>query len=70
MFTGPRFPAMELVCSYAKVPSLLYYDKSGDVSAAGFEVLNESVTGVALKEGWTKAEWLVFIVLRRCRAQS
>lgn len=60
---------MEPANSHVKVPSLLYYDKSGNVSAAGFEALSES-TEDALKKGWTKAEWLVFTVLWRCRTQS
>ena len=59
LFTGHRFPGQELVCGDAKVPSILYYDRSGNVKAAGAEVLNESITEVALTEGWTKAERLV-----------
>ena len=57
--TGPRFPGQAQVNGDAKVPSLLYYDKSGNVRAAGAEVLTESVNEDALTEGWTKAEWLV-----------
>ena len=45
----------------AKVPSLLFYDKSGEVRAAGAEVLTESVIETAMMEGWTKAEWLVIL---------
>ena len=56
--TGPRFPAQALVHGDAKVPSLLYYDKTGNVRAAGAEVLTESVLEAALTEEWTKAEWL------------
>ena len=43
----------------AKVPSLLFYDKSGKVRAAGAEVLTESIRETAMMEGWTMAEWLV-----------
>ena len=57
--TGPRFPAQALVNGYAKVPSLLYYDKTGNVRAAGVEVLTESVCEAALTEKWTRAESLV-----------
>ena len=48
---------MALVNGDAKVPSLLYYDKSGNVRAAGAEVLNEDVIVAALTEEWTRAEW-------------
>ena len=58
-FTGLRFPAQELVRADAKVPSLLYYDKSGNFRAAGAETLTESVIQTALIEKWTMAEWLV-----------
>ena len=57
--TSPRFPARALVNGDAEVPSLLYYDKTGTVRAAGAEVLAESVLETALTEEWTKAEWLV-----------
>ena len=57
--TRPRFPAQALVNGDAKVPSLLYYDKTGNVRAAGAEVLTESVLEAALTEEWTKAESLV-----------
>ena len=48
VFTGLRFPAQELVRADAKVPSLLYYVKSGNFRATG-----------ALIEKSTLAEWLV-----------
>jgi molecular chaperone DnaK (HSP70) len=57
--TGPRFPSQAQTGGDAKVPSLLYYDKTGNVRAAGAEVLTENVLEDALTEEWTKAEWLV-----------
>ena len=57
--TGFRFPAQALACGDAKVPSLLYYDKGGDVKAAGAEVLTEGIIESALTAGWIRAEWLV-----------
>ncbi|KAI9572596.1 hypothetical protein HD554DRAFT_2014396 [Boletus coccyginus] len=54
---------LALVSDEAKVPSLLYYDKSGNVRAAGAEVLTESVVKAALTEGWTRAECFVIIDL-------
>ena len=56
---GPRFPAQALVNGDARVPSLLYYDGTGNVRAAGAEVLTESVLETALTEKWTMVEWLV-----------
>ncbi|KAF8555315.1 hypothetical protein OG21DRAFT_1483977 [Imleria badia] len=55
--TGPRFPSQAAVGGEAKVPSLLYYDKAGNLRAAGAEVLAENMLEAALTEGWTKAEW-------------
>jgi hypothetical protein len=57
--TGPRFPAQPPTGGDAKVPSLLYYDKTGNVRAAGAEVLTENALEDALSNEWMKAEWLV-----------
>ena len=59
VWIGLKFPAQAQVNGDAKVPFLLYYDKTGCVSAAGAEVFTESVDVAALTEGWSKAEWLV-----------
>jgi hypothetical protein len=56
---GPRFPAQTQTGGDAKIPSVLYYDKTGNIRAAGAEVLTESVLEDALNNEWTKAEWLV-----------
>jgi len=52
-----KFPAQPPTGGDAKVPSLLYYDSTGNVRAAGAEVLTESVLEDALNNEWTKAEW-------------
>ena len=52
-----RFPG--LLPGNSDVPSILYYDKSGNVKAAGAEALLESVVDTALTEGWVMAEGLV-----------
>ncbi|KAI9572586.1 hypothetical protein HD554DRAFT_2202484 [Boletus coccyginus] len=57
VFGVTRFPAQGQGSRDAKVPSLLYYDRNGNVRAAGAEVLTESVIESALTEEWTKAEW-------------
>jgi len=52
-----RYPAQEKVGGDAKIPTILYYDKSGNVQAAGAEALNDRIQDEAVKNGWTKAEW-------------
>ena len=58
---GVRFPAQRAARSDTKVPSVVYYDKSGALRAAGAEVLAQDIVEAALSEGWTRAEWLVSI---------
>ncbi|KAI9566246.1 hypothetical protein HD554DRAFT_2025961 [Boletus coccyginus] len=41
----------------AKVPSVLYYDASGNVKAVGNEALSMHTINDAEENGWTKAEW-------------
>ncbi|KAF8549070.1 hypothetical protein OG21DRAFT_1515573 [Imleria badia] len=52
-----RFPGQAAVGGDAKVPSLLYYDRTGNIKAAGAEVLTEGVLEAALTEEWTRVEW-------------
>ena len=59
IFTIHRYPGHGQVQGDAKIPSLLYYDKNGDVRAAGAEALAQMTTDVPDVEGWTLAEWLV-----------
>ena len=58
-FTGHRFPSQGVCHADTKVPSVLYYDKTGSVRAAGAEVLARDVIERALTEEWSKAESLV-----------
>ena len=58
-FIGHRFPSQGVGYTDAKVPSVLYYDKTGIVRAAGAEVLAQDVNERALIEEWSKAESLV-----------
>ncbi|KAF7362770.1 hypothetical protein MVEN_00626700 [Mycena venus] len=52
-----RFPAQDHVGGDSKVPSVVYYDRSGRVRACGAEALQESVVEQAGQERWEKAEW-------------
>ncbi|KAN0086227.1 hypothetical protein V8E55_007361 [Tylopilus felleus] len=56
VFSVTRFPAQGIARADSKVPSLLYYDKSGALKAAGAEVLTSDVIQTAQTEGWTKAD--------------
>ncbi|PBK65414.1 hypothetical protein ARMSODRAFT_940364 [Armillaria solidipes] len=49
-----RFPEQEHVGSDAKIPSILYYDKTGTVRAVGAEALKDSILEQADEEGWFK----------------
>ncbi|KAJ2928087.1 hypothetical protein H1R20_g9022, partial [Candolleomyces eurysporus] len=52
-----RFPGHEQIRGESKIPTVLYYDKSGNVRAIGAEAMREGIAETALDEGWTKAEW-------------
>jgi hypothetical protein len=36
---------------------VIYYDKAGNVCAAGAEAMSEEIFETALDEGWVKSEW-------------
>ncbi|KAJ7704328.1 hypothetical protein B0H17DRAFT_1039291 [Mycena rosella] len=52
-----RFPAQDHVGGDSKVPSVIYYDRSGSPKACGAEALQEAVVEEAEAAGWEKAEW-------------
>lgn len=60
--TNLRFRGINSKVYWNDLPSQLYYDRSGNVRAAGAEVLTESIIETALREGWTKAEWCSYNV--------
>ncbi|EJD06533.1 uncharacterized protein FOMMEDRAFT_76543 [Fomitiporia mediterranea MF3/22] len=51
-----RYPGQEHVTGNTKIPSLLYYDRSGRVVAAGAEAESGQTADEAEDEGWTKVE--------------
>ena len=53
------FPAQEHAGGDSKIPSVLLYDKQGNVRAAGAETLQEDIMEIAFEEGWFKSEWYV-----------
>jgi N-formylglutamate amidohydrolase len=52
-----RFPAQEHVGGNSKIPSVVYYDKTGAVRAVGAEAFQQNVIEEAEVEGWDKVEW-------------
>lgn len=52
-----RFPAQESISGASKIPSIIYYDKTGKVRAVGAEAISDEVCERADDEGWVKSEW-------------
>jgi hypothetical protein len=54
-----RFPAHEQISGASKIPTIIYYDRAGNVCAVGAEALTEGIFETAEEEEWVKAEWSV-----------
>jgi hypothetical protein len=54
---GYRFPAHEHITGASKIPTVIYYDRSGKVRAVGAEAMKEGIYEIAEDENWVKAEW-------------
>ena len=54
-----RFPGQEHVAGNSKIPSIVYYDRDGNVMVAGAEADNASIASQAEDEYWIKAELYV-----------
>ncbi|TEB37894.1 hypothetical protein FA13DRAFT_1725514 [Coprinellus micaceus] len=52
-----RFPAHEQISGASKIPTVIYYNKDGDVCAAGAEAMREGIYEMAMDEEWIKSEW-------------
>ncbi|EIW83972.1 hypothetical protein CONPUDRAFT_50452 [Coniophora puteana RWD-64-598 SS2] len=51
-----RFPGQEHVAGNSKIPSIMYYDRTGKLMAAGAEADSTQIAALAEEEGWTKIE--------------
>ena len=51
-----RFPGQEHVAGNSKIPSIMYYDQEGNMTAAGAEADGAAVLAQAEDEGWIKTE--------------
>lgn len=52
-----RYPCQEHVGGDSKIPTIIYYDKKGNVRAVGAEAVKEGLEEIFEDEGWEKAEW-------------
>ncbi|TFK26684.1 hypothetical protein FA15DRAFT_667159 [Coprinopsis marcescibilis] len=52
-----RFPAHEQISGASKIPTIIYYDKGGNVCAVGAEAMREGIYEQAEDEDWVKSEW-------------
>ncbi|KJA20609.1 hypothetical protein HYPSUDRAFT_1090755 [Hypholoma sublateritium FD-334 SS-4] len=52
-----RFPAQDNTHGASKIPTIMYYDKAGNVCAAGAEATRDGIEVEAEDNGWVKAEW-------------
>lgn len=55
-----RFPAQEQITGASKIPTIIYYDRSGTVKAVGAEAMREGIFEQAEEQQWVKAEWRAF----------
>jgi hypothetical protein len=56
-----RFPANEYISGASKIPTIIYYDRAGNVKAVGAEAVKEGIYEIAEDEHWVKAVWYVLI---------
>ncbi|KIM46840.1 hypothetical protein M413DRAFT_264068 [Hebeloma cylindrosporum] len=52
-----RFPAQEHISGASKIPTIIYYDQTGQVRAAGAEAVRHETFEAADDGNWVKAEW-------------
>ena len=56
MIPHGRFPGQEHQAGNPKIPSVIWYDRHGDVAKAGAEAEEQSNINTAEEQGWTKVE--------------
>ncbi|KJA20619.1 hypothetical protein HYPSUDRAFT_42924 [Hypholoma sublateritium FD-334 SS-4] len=52
-----KFPAHDHISGASKIPTIIYYDRNGEVRAVGAEALRDGVQEQAEDEQWVKVEW-------------
>jgi hypothetical protein len=61
MLCRDRFPAQGNVGGDSKIPSVIFYDKAGNVKAVGAEAMLRGTEQTSFKQGWLKAEWYPYL---------
>jgi len=56
-YHSSRFPCHDTMEGSSKIPSILYYDRSGKVRAVGAEARPGRILEISLEEQWIKSEW-------------
>lgn len=58
LLTGAHdsFPGQEHVAGNSKIPSIIYYDRDGNIMAAGAMADSSAMAAQAEDEGWIRAE--------------
>jgi hypothetical protein len=57
-----RFPGQENTGTVCKIPTIIYYDKSGKVRAVGAEAIYGGINLEAEENEWVKAEWFIRVL--------
>jgi len=52
-----RFPAQETISGASKIPTVIYYDRDGEVRAVGAETNLDGTFEAAEENQWVRAEW-------------
>ena len=60
MILYPRFPGQGKVGGDSKIPSIIFYDRIGNVRAMGAEANEESFVEEAEARGYIGVEWYVY----------
>lgn len=56
-----RFPGQESIGGDSRIPSLMYYDKTGSLRAVGAETQQKHNVELAANERWTRLEWCGYL---------
>ena len=57
-----RFISFRPISGASKIPTIIYYDRAGNVKAVGAEAEKEGIYEIAEHEHWVKVEWYVSIL--------
>jgi len=57
-----RFPGQDNTGMVCKIPTIIYYDKSGKVRAVGAEAIRDGINVEAEENEWVKAEWFIHAI--------